>query len=265
MTLDIDNLYKSFGPVRAVDGISLTVKEGEFVGIIGPSGAGKSTLLRLINQLERADAGSIAWDGEDVSRLRGQALRRWRTNCAMIFQHYGLVERLDVITNVLVGRLSSTGFFRSVMKTFPREDRARAILELERLGLHEAALQQAGTLSGGQKQRVAIARAMMQEPSILLADEPVASLDPANTRRVAETLLQINRERGVTILVNLHDLSLATSICQRIVGLSQGKVVFDGPPSALTQERRTAIFGLSEEADAPRDEEGTDGHREDAP
>lgn len=254
MALEIRALAKSFGTVRAVDGIDLTVSAGEFVGIIGPSGAGKSTLLRLINRLEKPDTGTITWHETDVSKLRGYDLRLWRTACAMIFQHFGLIDRLDVVTNVLVGRLSRTGFFRSVLKTFPREDRARAILELHRLGLAEAALQRAGTLSGGQKQRVAIARAMMQEPDILLADEPVASLDPANTKVVCDTLIEINRSRGTTILINLHDINLARTICNRVVALSRGRVVFDGPSADLTEDIEREIFSTPAQATETKDE-----------
>lgn len=248
MTLVLRNLSKSFGTVKAVDDVSLTIEEGEVVAVIGRSGAGKSTLLRLINRLETADSGAMSWQGAPVLGLRGNALRQWRTSCAMIFQHYGLVDRLDVITNVLLGRLSSTGLLRSLTKSFSREDRARAILELDRLDLAAAALQRAGTLSGGQKQRVAIARAMMQTPGILLADEPVSALDRANTKAVMDALVQVNRERGTTILINLHDLALATSVCDRIIAMAEGRVVFDGPAEALTADKQATIFNLDMDA-----------------
>lgn len=243
MALKIRNLSKSFGATRAIDDVSLTIEEGELVGIIGRSGAGKSTLLRLTNLMERPDAGEILWRGENVAALRGRQLHAWRKRCAMIFQDFGLIDRMDVITNVLAGRLSTTGLIRSLTKSFPQSDRADAILELDRLGIAQTALQRAGTLSGGQKQRVAIARAMMQAPDILLADEPVSALDPANTAAVMETLSRINRERGVTVLINIHDVELARSVCRRIVGLASGRVVFDGPPADLTPEAQSAVFG----------------------
>ena len=244
MTLQITHLQKSFGNTHAVDNVSLTIAPGEVVGIVGRSGAGKSTLLRLINLMEQPDSGSISWRGDTVTQKSGADLRDWRRRCAMIFQDYGLVDRLDVITNVLAGRLSNTGFIRSLLKTFSAQDRADAIIELNRLGIAGTALQRAGSLSGGQKQRVAIARAMMQNPDILLADEPVSSLDPANTMAAIETLIEINRTRGTTILMNIHDIELACSVCQRIIGLSDGSVVFDAPPAMLTQEAKDKIFGL---------------------
>lgn len=250
MTLEIKNLRKSFGDTHAVNGISLTIEQGELVGVIGRSGAGKSTLLRLINLMERPDSGEIVWRGEPVSNRKGPALRDWRKRCAMIFQDFGLVDRLDVITNVLAGRLSSTGFLRAMFKTFPASDRADAIMELDRLGIASTALQRAGTLSGGQKQRAAIARSMMQNPDILLADEPVSSLDPANTEAVMEALAEINRERGATILMNIHDIDLACSVCRRIIGLSEGKVVFDGSPADLTQQAQAEIFGVRRKSGA---------------
>ena len=247
MSLEIENLSKSFGAVKAVDDVSLYVGQGELVGIIGRSGAGKSTLLRLINLLERPDRGEILWNGQDVSKLRGEDLRAWRTSCAMIFQEFGIIDRLDVITNVLIGRLSSTGTVRSLFKSFAQADRASAILELDRLGLSDIALQKAGTLSGGQKQRVAIARAMMQSPNLLLADEPVSSLDPANTKSVMDGLLQINRDHGAIVLVNIHDVDLAVSFFDRIIAMDQGRIVFDGPAHELTYDLRASVFGLEAE------------------
>ena len=204
--LNLDQVHRTFGDVRAVDGVSVTIEAGQMVGIIGRSGAGKSTLLRLINRLIDLTAGRITFDGTDVGTLNGQALREWRTRCAMIFQQFNLVNRLDVVTNVLIGRLHYNPTLPSLVKIFPRADRALAIRALERLDMAPFALQRADTLSGGQQQRVAIARALVQEPNILLADEPIASLDLHNATRVMDALRTINREDRITVICNLHHL-----------------------------------------------------------
>ena len=243
VSLKIERLNKSFGDNHVIRNLSIEINEGEMVGVIGRSGAGKSTLLRLINLMEKPDSGIIAWHGESLANYRGKALREWRARCAMIFQDFGIVDRLDVITNVLAGRLSSTGFIRSMIKFFKEADRADAIVELHKLGLSDAALQRASTLSGGEKQRVAIARAMMQDPQLLLADEPVSSLDPANAASVMEALKAINRDRAMTVLMNIHDVETAKTYCDRIIGLAGGEVVFDGAPGQLTEERRAEVYG----------------------
>ena len=245
MPLKIERLNKSFGENHVIRDLSLTVEAGEMVGIIGRSGAGKSTLLRLINLMETPDSGTIAWDDNNVAGYRGSALREWRSQCAMIFQDYGIVDRLDVITNVLAGRLNTTSFWRSMIKFFKEVDRADAIAELHNLGLSQAALQRASTLSGGEKQRVAIARAMMQGPKVLLADEPVSSLDPANSISVMEALKDINRQRNMTVLMNIHDVEIAKSYCDRIIGLAGGEVVFDGAPAELTHDRHAHVYGTA--------------------
>jgi phosphonate transport system ATP-binding protein len=232
--LELHGVTKRFGDTLAVDKVSFACERGELVGIIGRSGAGKSTLLRLINRLTDPTEGRVTWDGEDVSRLKGKALRRWRRRCAMIFQQFNLCPRLDVITNVLVGVVAERPLAASLIKFFPAEDRARAILELDALDMAHAALQRAATLSGGQQQRVAIARAMLQEPDLVLADEPVASLDPVNAEVVMEALSRICRERNVPVIVNLHSLEIARRYCTRVVAMAKGSIVFDGPPSALT-------------------------------
>ena len=232
--LELHGVTKRFGETLAVDKVSFRCERGELVGIIGRSGAGKSTLLRLINRLSDPTEGRVTWDGEDVSRLKGKALRRWRRRCAMIFQQFNLCPRLDVITNVLVGVVAERPLASSLIKFFPAQDRARAILELDALDMAHAALQRAGTLSGGQQQRVAIARAMLQEPDLVLADEPVASLDPVNADVVMEALEKICRERNVPVIVNLHSLDIARRYCTRVVAMAKGAIVFDGPPSALT-------------------------------
>lgn len=233
--LELHGVTKRFGDTLAVDKVSFSCQRGELVGIIGRSGAGKSTLLRMINRLTEPTAGTISWDGRDVSRLNGATLRQWRRRCAMIFQQFNLCPRLDVITNVLVGVVAERPLASSLMKFFPARDRAAAILELDALDMAHAALQRAGTLSGGQQQRVAIARAMLQQPDLILADEPVASLDPVNAEVVMDALQRICRERNIPVIVNLHSLEIARRYCTRIVAMSKGAIVFDGPPAALTQ------------------------------
>lgn len=242
--LELRNVTKRFGEVSAVDGVSFKCDRGEFIGVIGRSGAGKSTLLRMINRLADPTSGQILWDGEDVGKLKGKPLRRWRRRCAMIFQQFNLCPRLDVITNVLVGVLAERPTATSLLKIFPAEDRARAILELDRLDMAQVALQRAATLSGGQQQRVAIARAMLQEPDMLLADEPVASLDPINAEVVMEVLEDVCRERGIPVIVNLHSLDIARRYCTRIIGMSKGKIIYDGPPSGLTPDVVDKIYGV---------------------
>jgi phosphonate transport system ATP-binding protein len=221
------------------------------VGVIGRSGAGKSTLLRMINRLTEPSEGRILHDGRDITALRGAALRNWRTDCAMIFQQFNLVQRLDVLTNVLVGRLNRrTGSFAtltSLLKMFTAEERAMAIRALDRFDLAETALQRADTLSGGQQQRVAICRALMQEPKLILADEPIASLDPRNAKTVMDALRQVNREDGITVLTNLHHLDTARHYCDRIVAMQAGRVMFDGGPAELTAARVREIYGVSED------------------
>jgi len=241
--LVVEQLSKVFGDLTAVDGVSLAIPKGQLVGVIGRSGAGKSTLLRMINRLTDPSNGSIVNDGQDITALKGRDLRLWRASCAMIFQQFNLVERMDVLTNVMVGRIAHTGFTRSMLRSFTDADRARAIQALDRLDLVPQALQRAGTLSGGQQQRVAIAKALVQNPRIMLADEPIASLDPANATRVMEALREINRTDGLTVLVNLHTLDTARSYCDRIIAMKAGKVHFDGTPEALTTDKVRAIYG----------------------
>ncbi|MBB5692078.1 phosphonate ABC transporter ATP-binding protein [Muricoccus pecuniae] len=258
--LELQDLTRRFGGRAAgdgggraaVDGVTLAIPDGQMVGIIGRSGAGKSTLLRMVNRLTEPTSGRILHHGTDVTTLRGRALRDWRTRCAMIFQGFNLIQRLDVLTNVLVGRLNhrhgALAALNSLLLRFTPEERAMALDALDRFDLAEQALQRADTLSGGQQQRVAIARAMLQEPRILLADEPIASLDPRNARVVMEALRDVNRRDGLTVLVNLHHLDTARRYCDRIIAMAAGRVVFDGPPSVLTGGEVEAIYGVPEEA-----------------
>jgi phosphonate transport system ATP-binding protein len=243
--LELFSLKKTFGQTRAVDDVTLSIEAGQMVGIIGRSGAGKSTLLRLVNRLSDPTSGTIMFEGRNVTKLKGRDLRLWRASCAMVFQQFNLVERMDVLTNVLIGRIAHHGFLSSMARHFTDEEKAMAIRALDRLDLVPQALQRAGTLSGGQQQRVAIAKALVQKPKIMLADEPIASLDPANATRVMDALRKINREDGITILVNLHTLDTARNYCERIIAMREGQVRFDGTPHQLTQERVHEIYGIA--------------------
>ena len=246
-SLKITNLKKRFKNINAVNGISLEINEGEIIGIIGRSGAGKSTLLRMINRLVQPSEGSIEFDDINITSLKGKALRKWRSECAMIFQQFNLVERIDVLTNVLIGSLGRNYNFLNLIGVFSKKEKINALKNLDRFDLSEKALQKAGTLSGGQQQRVAIARALMQKPKILLADEPISSLDPKNAQRVMDDMLKINREDGITIICNLHSLDVAKKYCDRLIGLSDGRVVFDGVPDDLTTEISKELYDIDNE------------------
>src|SRR6201996_2201777 len=204
--LGLGKVTRRFGERIAVADAVLTIPAGQMVGIIGRSGAGKSTLLRMVNRLIDPTEGQVLFDGRDITRLRGRALHAWRASAAMIFQQFNLVPRLDVLTNVLAGRLNRVPTTRALLKLFTVRERALAISALDRLGIADLALKRADALSGGQQQRVAIARALMQEPRTLLADEPIASLDPLNAKTVMDALRDINKRDGITVLCNLHTL-----------------------------------------------------------
>ena len=239
----LKNVTRRFGKKIAVNAVTFDISQGQMVGIIGRSGAGKSTLLRMINRLNDVSSGSIHFGDLEVSSLRGAALRSWQRDCAMIFQQFNLVPRLDVLTNVLLGRLNHRSTVLSILNMFTREERIMAIGALERLGIEQTALQPAGTLSGGQQQRVAIARALMQQPKMLLADEPIASLDPLNAKIVMDALRDINERDGITVITNLHTLDTARNYCERIIGMAHGRVVFDGQPRDLTAAAVADIYG----------------------
>jgi phosphonate transport system ATP-binding protein len=248
LALRIEGLTKKFGDNVAVDNLSFEVPTGQMVGIIGRSGAGKSTLLRMINRLVDPTAGRILCDDVfetevDISNLKGRKLILWRQRCAMVFQQFNLVSRLDVLTNVLMGRLSYQPTYRSLLKLFTPQERALAVMTLDRVEMVRYILQRADTLSGGQQQRVAIARALVQEPKILLADEPIASLDPRSAARVMDILRNINREDGITVICNLHTIDTARTYCDRLIGMRIGKVVFDDLPRDLDRERIQEIYG----------------------
>ena len=242
--LELKGVNRTFGTHRAVKDVSLQIDHGQIVGVIGRSGAGKSTLLRMINRLIDPTSGSISFNGVDVTTLKGAELRDWRRRSAMIFQQFNLVGRLDVLTNVLMGRLGHVASSRSLLGLWPRDDRAMALSALEQFDIAGLAAQRAETLSGGQQQRVAICRALVQEPELVLADEPIASLDPRNTKIVMDALLRINKHYGITVMCNLHDLDLAREYCGRLIGMSAGAVVFDGAPEALTADVARELYGL---------------------
>lgn len=239
--LSIRNLSKSWhGHSCVLGGISFDLCAGEMTGIIGQSGAGKTTLLQLLNGTVPVTQGEIlshpvSGKSIDITKLTGRAQKAWRSRCGMIFQDYCLVPRLDVLTNVLLGRLSHTSTLRSLFKIFPAADRAHAISLLEWMNMLPQAVQRAENLSGGQMQRVAICRALMQNPELLLADEPVAALDPKNTQRIMSALREIAGQ-GVCVVVNLHSAELVKKYCSRVIGLAHGQIIFDGPPSELHPE-----------------------------
>jgi phosphonate transport system ATP-binding protein len=253
--LELVHLGRRFGPTVAVANANLRIDAGEMIGIIGRSGAGKSTLLRLINRLIDPSEGAIRADGVDIAALKGKALRQWRARSAMIFQQFNLIHRLDVLTNVLSGRLHHVAAPRMLLKWFTESERVAAIHALDRMGLGEFALNRADALSGGQQQRVAIARALMQEPDIILADEPIASLDPMNAKVVMDALADINRSDRITVLCNLHTLDTARAYCRRIIGMAAGHIVFDGAPEQLTEGALREIYG--DHGGAPIDERMT--------
>ena len=241
--LRIDKLTKRFGANPAVDAATLDVDKPAMIGIIGRSGAGKSTLLRMINRLADATEGSITFEGREVTTLTGAAKRAWQSECAMIFQQFNLVPRLDVVSNVLHGTLAKRPVLSTMFNLYPREDIHRAIDILERLGIAAHAAKRAEALSGGQQQRVAIARALMQDPKVILADEPIASLDPMNAQIVMEALRRIHDEDGRMVIANLHTLDTARRYCDRVIGMRDGRIVFDGTPAQLTTGVARDIYG----------------------
>ncbi|MEM9637851.1 MAG: phosphonate ABC transporter ATP-binding protein [Pseudomonadota bacterium] len=251
--LRIDHLTKIFGQNTAVDAAEIEVAKPSMIGIIGRSGAGKSTLLRMINRLTDASSGKIVFDGRDVTALRGAPKRAWQSECAMIFQQFNLVLRMDVVSNVLHGTLNRRSTLATMFNLFPDADIAQAIAILDRLGIAEHAAKRAEDLSGGQQQRVAIARALMQDPKIILADEPIASLDPMNAQIVMRALRRIHEEDGRTVIANLHTLDTARRYCDRVIGMRDGRIVFDGSPDQLSTAAARDIYG----ADADFSESAT--------
>jgi phosphonate transport system ATP-binding protein len=242
--LRIEHLTKVYpGGTQALDDVSLEIADGEFVVVVGLSGSGKSTLLRCINRLVEPTSGRLFLDDVDVTALEGAQLRHLRRQIGMIFQQFNLIGRASVLTNVLAGRLGHNDPFSSLFGIFPPEDHERAWANLARVGITDKAQQRADTLSGGQQQRVGIARALMQEPKLMLADEPVASLDPATSHSVLRYLEEINRQDGMTVICSLHFLSLARRYATRVIALRAGQLVFDGLPAEIDDQRFREIYG----------------------
>ena len=226
-----------------MEDVSLKVEPGEFVIIVGESGAGKSTLLRTINGLVRPDSGQVMMKGRNIAAMKGAELRRVRRGIGLIFQDFNLVERSIVLTNVLTGRLGYHPTWKTVLGMFPQEDIALARQALERIGLSDKTFVKAADLSGGQKQRVSIARALVQQPHLILADEPVASLDPPTAHDIMDWFRRINRQEGITVIVNLHDIHLASQYGDRLVGMRHGRIVHDGPVSSVDPDTFARIYG----------------------
>ncbi|MGB5855757.1 MAG: phosphonate ABC transporter ATP-binding protein [Oceanisphaera sp.] len=231
---------------HALVGIDLTLPPGQVMALIGPSGAGKSTLIRCVNRLVEPTSGSIRLEGTELTGLSGGNLRRARRSMGMIFQEYALVERLTVMENVLSGRLGYVGFWRSFLRRYAQADITEAFRLLERVGLSHAIDKRADALSGGQRQRVGIARALIQQPNVLLVDEPTASLDPKTSRLIMRLIRELCNERRLAAIINIHDVALAQQFADRIVGLRAGKIVFDGPPQELDAQALTTIYGEEE-------------------
>jgi phosphonate transport system ATP-binding protein len=242
--LSIRNLSKEYAPGKPVlRGISLEIADRGITAVIGPSGTGKSTLIRCINRLVPPSSGEILFFGQDLCRLDRRHLREARRSIGMVFQEYNLVERLSVMENLLCGRLGYVSPFNAWLRRFPRQDLERAFELLDRVGLSGFVNQRADSLSGGQRQRVGIARALMQQPRLLLADEPTSSLDPRTSVEIMGLIRSLAEERDIPVLVNMHDVELARRIAGRIVGMSAGEIVYDGSGEELTRDRLQAIYG----------------------
>lgn len=242
--LTIKGLTKSYnGEAKALEDVSLSLRRGEFVTVIGCSGAGKSTFLRCINRLVEPTSGSVVFDGKDVTAMGKRELRATRRRISMIFQHYNLVHRATAIENVLQGRLGYKSSLQGALGLYSEEEKAEAFRVLGKMGLAEFAYQRADQLSGGQQQRVGIARALLQDPLLMLCDEPIASLDPKSSRVTMEMLRWVTDELGVSCLVNLHQVDYAIEFSDRIIALKKGRLVFDGTPDELTAKRIADIYG----------------------
>jgi phosphonate transport system ATP-binding protein len=243
-SLVIRNLVKEYAPGKPVlKNISLTFDKSELVAIIGPSGTGKSTLIRCVNRLVEPTSGAILLDGKDLVTVRGKALREARRSIGMVFQEYNLVERLTVMENLLTGRLGYTSAINAWLRRFTADDIRRAFEMLEVVGLGEFANQRADSLSGGQRQRVGISRAVMQGPSLILADEPTSSLDPKTSVEIMELLQRVASAKNIPVIVNMHDVELAKRFAGRIIGMSNGHVVYDGTPAGLGDDKLKQIYG----------------------
>ena len=240
--LEIKNLTVEYGNFRAIDNVSFTVKDGEFVAVIGSSGGGKSSLMKAINLLVKPKSGSIKIDGEEMTTLSSRKLRMKRRKIGFVFQDYNLIDRLSVIENVLTGRLGYKSSLKSLLGIFSKEEYENAEKALEKVGLSEKFFVRGDELSGGQKQRVAIAKALVQEPKIILADEPVASLDVNSSKIIMEYFKEINRVQGITVIINIHDVNIALKYADRVIALKKGKIVFDGKGSEITDDVLKRVY-----------------------
>ena len=241
--LEVKNLTKYYKDVQALAGVGFSVRKGEFVSVIGPSGSGKTTLIRCINRLIDATEGSINYDGTDLLNLKGKPLRQARAKIGMIFQHYNLVTRLTVLENVLHGRLGYKSSLAGVFGVYTEEEKAKAVEVLGLLGLDDYKYRRCDQLSGGQMQRVGIARALVQDPAMILCDEPISSLDPSSAKIIMDYLRTVQQELGITILVNLHQVDVAKKYAERILGFNSGQLVFDDAPSELNAATIHDIYG----------------------
>lgn len=241
--IEFRNVNKWFGSLHVLRDIDLTVEAGNVVVVCGPSGSGKSTLIRCINRLVEPSSGEILFDGKDLARVSGVALRHARRQIGMVFQEYNLVERLTVMENLLCGRLGYVAPWRAWRRKFPPADIERALALLDTVGLAGFANRRADALSGGQRQRVGIARAVMQQPRLMLADEPTSSLDPKTSVEIMELLAGVARSHRIPVLINMHDVALARRFADRILGMSGGRIVFDGPPQGLSDSMLKQIYG----------------------
>lgn len=248
--IEFINCYKQYpNGTKALNNVNLTIDQGEMVAIIGLSGAGKSTLIRLINKMIPVTSGQCIVDGTDVMKLSGSKLRKFRRNIGMVFQSFNLVNRTSVIKNVLAARVADMNFFQTLLGLYTKEDKMLALESLDRVGILEKAYQRADQLSGGQQQRVALARCLAQNPKIILADEPVAALDPVTANMVMEDFVNINKELNISILINIHHVDIALKYCDRIIGVRAGEIVYDGPSKDVTTKVLEMIYGRQLTAD----------------
>lgn len=238
----VDKVYAK-SKEKALNDINLTIEQGEFVAIIGLSGAGKSTLIRTINKMIDISDGELIVNGSDVKKLKGKQLRRFRQHIGMIFQSYNLVSRVSVLKNVLLAKVASLNWFKSLFGIFSKEDKIKALEALDQVNILDKAYVRADQLSGGQQQRVALARTICQNPEIILADEPVAALDPVSANQVMKDFKHINEEYNITVLINIHHVDLALKYAKRVIGIKAGSVVYDGPSSEVDEQVLKIIYG----------------------
>ena len=242
--MSIENLNKEYSKGKSVlKGINFNIKQGELLSIIGPSGAGKSTLLRSINRMIEPTSGKITFDDKDITGVKGKELRKMRTNIGMIFQHYNLVDRLSVFENVMHGTLGYKNSVQGIFSMYTESEKEEALDIITELGIQDHIYKRCDELSGGQKQRVGIARALVQKPKIILCDEPIASLDPSSSRVIMEHLRKICSKKGITVIVNLHQVDVAKNYSDRIIGLNSGQIVYNGHPSEIDKEVIQSIYG----------------------